>query len=96
MISYSNKVKLSNCFKKDIKKVLKQGRNIDDLLFVVSKLANKSQLDDKYKNHKLEDNKYFKDCYECHIKPDWLLIYKYCDEDLLLLLIRTGSHSELF
>ena len=50
MISYSNKVKLSNCFKKDIKKVLRQGRNIDDLLFVVSKLANKSRLDDNILN----------------------------------------------
>lgn len=44
----------------------------------------------------LNDNKYYKNCGECHIEPDWLLIYKYIDEQLILLLIATGNHSELF
>mgnify|MGYP001659381956 len=50
----------------------------------------------KYKNHSLVNDKYYKDCNECHINPDWLLIYRYNKDKLLLLLIDTGSHSELF
>ena len=41
-------------------------------------------------------NKYFKDCRECHIEPDWLLVYKYLDDKLILVLVDTGSHSEVF
>lgn len=44
----------------------------------------------------LNDNKYYKNCGECHIEPDWLHVYKYIDEQLILLLIATGNHSELF
>ena len=57
---------------------------------------NKQELDEKYKNHRLINDKTYYDCYECHIKPDWLLIYKYIDNDLVLLLFATGSHSDLF
>ena len=63
---------------------------------IITKLANLEQLEPKYKNHKLIDDKTYKDCMECHIKPDWLLIYKYEDNELVLLLFATGSHSELF
>ena len=63
---------------------------------VVVILANRGELDKKYRNHKLINDKYFKDCYECHIEPDWLLIYKYENKELILLLIATGSHSDLF
>jgi len=65
-------------------------------LEIITKLANLEQLEPKYKNHKLIDDKTYKDCMECHIKPDWLLIYKYEDNELVLLLFATGSHSELF
>ena len=83
-------------FNKDLKKLYKQSKNIDKLIEVVVLLANNQPLDPKYKNHKLVNDKYFKDCYECHIEPDWLLIYKYQDNELILLLIATGSHSDLF
>ena len=59
-------------------------------------LANCEELDEKYRNHQLVNNKYYKDCYECHIEPDWLLIYKYDHNQLILLLFSIGSHSELF
>ena len=54
------------------------------------------ELEPKYKNHKLINNKIYNNCSECHIKPDWLLIYKYVDQELILLLFATGSYSELF
>ena len=66
------------------------------MLDVIDILAVKDELDTKYKNHKLiNDNNYY-DCYECHIEPDWLLIYQYYEENLILLLVNTGSHSEVF
>ena len=54
------------------------------------------KLESKYKNHKLISNKKYKDCFECYIEPDWLLVYKIKDDKLILLLFATGSHSELF
>ena len=89
-------VKSTSKFNRDLKRVYKQGKNISKLELVVKKLANGEQLDVKYKNHNLIDNKYYKNCSECHIEPDWLLIYQYIDNELILLLINTGSHSELF
>lgn len=83
-------------FKKQLRKILKQNKDINELLTVITKLANLEKLDKKYKNHNLINNKTYKDCMECHIKPDWLLIYKYENENLVLLLFATGSHSELF
>lgn len=75
---------------------MKQGKNIDELENIVQKLANKEELEPKYRNHKLIDDKYYKNCNECHIRPDWLLIYQYNEEELLLLLMNTRSHSGLF
>lgn len=65
------------------------------LLEVITRLANLEELESKYKNHHLINDNTYRDCYECHIKPDWLLIYKYVDEELLLVLIAIGSHSEI-
>lgn len=83
-------------FKKQYKKLSKQGKNLIKLYDVIDLLANKKSLDVKYKDHELINDKTYKDCRECHIEPDWLLIYKYQDENLLLLLFETGSHSDLF
>lgn len=58
-------------------------------------LANKEQLEPKYKDLQLINDKTYKDCRECHITPDWLLIYKYEAENLVLVLFATGSHSEI-
>ena len=69
---------------------------MDKLLDVVDKLAFKEMLEPKHKNHKLINDKNYNNCYECHIEPDWLLVYKYDEDNLLLLLVNSGTHSELF
>lgn len=89
-------VKITSKFKSDYKKIRKQGKDINKLINVLEFLANGEELDQKYKNHKLINDKNFQDCYECHITPDWLLIYKLQDNELILLLFATGSHSDLF
>lgn len=100
MIKLTNKVKCevdyTNKFKKQLKKISKQGKNIDELFYVVEKLVNYESLESKYRNHNLINDKIYKDCSECHINPDWLLVYKYLDNKLILLLVATGSHSEIF
>ncbi len=90
------RVNFTNNFKRQHKKMKKQGKDLIQLYEVIEKLANKEVLDEKYRNHKLINDKNFKDCSECHIAPDWLLIYKIQDNELVLLLLATGSHSELF
>ncbi len=58
------------------------------------KLANGEVLEEKYRDHDLTGN--YKGCRECHVEPDWLLIYEVVDDVLVLMLYRVGSHSELF
>lgn len=84
----------TNQFKRDLKKAKKQNKNLDRLFEVVEKLANGEILEAKYRDHALIGN--YKDSRECHIEPDWLLIYEIKNETLVLLLSRVGSHSELF
>lgn len=96
MTSYKYDVVYSTKFKKALKKLIKQGKDINELFDIIDKLANDEKLNMKYKNHSLVNDKYYNDCNECHINPDWLLIYRYNKDKLLLLLIGTGSHSELF
>ena len=93
MIKYS--VKYSKIFKRQLKIIIKQGKDINKLLGIVKKLANKERLELKYRDHYLYDNKVFSKCRECHIEPDWLLVYKYYDDTLELVLVATGSHSKV-
>ncbi len=88
-------VDVTTTFKKNYRKIKKQNKNVEKLKEIVVKLANKEQLDPKYKDHQLIDDKTYKNCRECHITPDWLLIYKYEDENLVLVLFAMGSHSEV-
>ena len=81
-------------FKKDLKLMQKQGRNLTLLSDVVKTLASGAPLDAKYRDHILSGN--FDGCRECHITPDWLLIYEIKNDELLLCLTRTGTHSTLF
>ena len=90
------KIDFTATFKRQLKKIIRQNKNIDELLIIINKLANLEKLDPKYKNHNLINDKTYKNCSECHIRPDWLLIYKYVDDKLVLVLFATGSHSELF
>ena len=87
---------LSSKFKKQYKKIAKQGKYLDKIDFIIDKLAKKETLDPKYRDHALINDKYYKNCRECHISPDWLLIYQYKDDVLELLLVATGSHTEVF
>ena len=96
MNSYKYNVFYSSKFKRDLKKVESQGKNVTKLFDVVDKLAIKEKLEPKYKNHILKNSKRYKNCFECHIEPDWLLVYQYLDDKLVLLLVNTGSHSEVF
>ena len=87
-------IRVTNQFKKDVKLAKKQGKDIDKLFEVVGVLADGKPLDEKYRDHDLSGN--FKGCRECHIEPDWLLIYEIDNDVLILVLNRVGSHSELF
>lgn len=79
-------------FQKDLEKARKRGKNIEKLKAVLTCLINEKPLDKRYKNHKLIGN--YKDRQECHVEPDWLLIYKAEGEEVIF--ERTGSHSDLF
>ena len=87
-------VQFTNQFKKDLKLARKQNKNLDKLFDVITILANGGTLDVKYRDHPLTGT--YKDTRECHIEPDWLLIYEIQNNVLVLMLYRLGSHSELF
>lgn len=80
--------------KKDLKLAKKQGKDIDRLFEVINKLSNGETLESNYRDHELTGN--YKGCRECHIAPDWLLVYEVIDDVLVLMLYRISSHSELF
>ena len=85
---------ITNSCKKDIKRAGKQGKNIDLLFDVVDQLSEGLTLDQKYKDHKLSGK--YEGKRECHIEPDFLLIYQIEKTEIVLYLVRIGSHSELF
>ena len=87
-------IKYETSFRKDFKRIVKRGYDIQLLEEVIEMLADGKTLPEKYKDHSLSGD--YKDCRECHIEPDWLLIYKIIKDRLILRLIRTGSHSDLF
>ena len=87
-------VKPTNQFKKDFKKVHKQHKNLDILKSVINILANGEKLPEKFRDHMLLGD--YKGKHECHLEPDWLLIYEYFEDELILSLTRTGTHSDLF
>jgi mRNA interferase YafQ len=77
-----------------LKLAKKQNKPLDKLYEVIDKLANGIVLDAKYKDHDLSGN--YKGTRECHIEPDWLLIYEIKNNVLVLMLYRLGTHSELY
>lgn len=88
------KLALTGKFKKSLKLAKKRGLNIELLNEIVEKLLDGVSLDEKYKDHDLKGK--YKEFRECHIQPDWLLIYLRDDDVLVLTLVDTGSHSDLF
>jgi mRNA interferase YafQ len=87
-------IRPSSKFQKDLKRIKKRGYNIDLLTEVIKKLASGEPLPAANKDHALSGD--FDNFRECHIAPDWLLIYEIDGIDLILYLTRTGTHSDLF
>lgn len=84
----------SHSFKRDLKLAKKRGYDLDRLSYVIDRLASGKALESRYRDHSLTGP--YAGFRECHIAPDWLLIYQIKDDELVLLLIRTGTHSDLF
>lgn len=87
-------VQFTSQFKKDLKLAKKQSKNLDKLFEVIEILAGGGTLDAKYRDHALTGS--YKGTRECHVEPDWLLIYEIRGGLLVLMLYRLGTHSELF
>ena len=88
------KIEYTSRFKKEYKLAKKRGRNISLLRTVIDILAKGEPLPEKYSDHSLVSN--WTGYRECHIQGDWLLIYKYQNDELILSLTATGTHSDLF
>ena len=86
------KVHSSTAFEKDIERQTRRNKDMEKLKSVIRSLARGEKLDKIYQEHKLTGNYY--SCRDCHIESNWLLIYKYDEENLFL--IRTGTHADLF
>lgn len=81
-------------FKRDLKRIQKRGLELELLNNVIRLLLEEQTLDEKYRDHALTGN--YRGFRECHIQPDWLLIYAIDHNELILTASRTGSHSDLF
>ena len=88
------RIAYTGTFKKDYKRLSKRHYNLDLFQIVVSILENNGTLPSEYQPHKLSGN--YSDCWECHLSPDWLLIWMQDDDQQELIFIRTGTHSDLF
>ena len=87
-------IRFTGQFKKDLKRAKKQGKDTDELFAVIDKLSNGEVLEEKYRDHELKGK--YQGFRECHIQPDWLLIYLKENDVLTLTLVDTGSHADLF
>ena len=87
-------IKYQTAFKKDYKRIKKRGYDTRLLETVIDILAEGKPLPAEYKDHGLSGD--YKSCRECHISPDWLLVYEIIEKELLLYLTRTGTHSDIF
>ena len=91
---YNNSIIINGKFKKQLKNLKRQNKDLKLLEKIISILAKGEKLPSKNKDHKLVNN--YDGVRECHITPDWLLIYEIVEDKLLLILLASGSHSELF
>ena len=82
-------------FKKDVKRIEKSGnKDVEKLKVVIKLLIDEKKLDASYREHNLKGN--YKDRRECHIEPDWLLVYKVNKKEKTIAFERTGSHADIF
>ena len=91
---FKYEVNFTSAMKKDFKRIKKRGYNTAEFAYVVRKLADGEPLEEKFQDHELKGD--WKNHRECHIRPDWLLIYQVRDNVLVLELSRTGTHADLF
>ena len=87
---------LTSAFKNCLKIIKKRRKDLEKLTVIVNRIACGEKLEEKYRDHELTNSKHFKNCRECNIEPDWLLVYKINKNDLILFLVETGTHSDLF
>lgn len=87
-------IKYQKAFKRDYKRIVRRGYDVRLLENVIQLLIEQKPLPEQYLDHNLTGN--YKDYRECHLAPDWLLIYQVKEKELILCLTRTGSHSDLF
>ena len=87
-------IKYQTTFKRDYKRIKKRGYDTRLLEKAITILAEGNALPPEYRDHALNGN--YSGCRECHIAPDWLLVYEIVDRELLLYLTRTGTHSDIF
>ena len=85
-------VRQQSAFRRDLKRMKKRGKDLSKLQAIVSRLVKGEALEAKYRPHPLTGN--WKPFWDCHIEPDWLLLYQLTDAEVLL--VRTGSHADLF
>lgn len=85
---------MSNRFKRDLKIAAKRGYDLDLLDSVVTKLASRETLSERFRDHNLTGK--YAGFRECHLQPDWLLVYRVEEQELILFLSRTGTHTDLF
>ncbi|CVW53356.1 RelE/StbE family addiction module toxin [Streptococcus pneumoniae] len=90
------KIRYHKQFKKDFKLVMKRGLKAELLEEVLNFLVQEKEHPTRYCDHSLTASKHFQGVRECHTQPDWLLVYKVDKSELILNLLRTGSHSDLF
>lgn len=89
-------IRRTSQFKKDFKLIAKRGLQTNELVKALNLLANGETIPEKYRDHPLQNCREFKNCRELHVQPDWLLVYKYSNNNVILYLIRTGTHSDIF
>lgn len=89
-------IKYNKKFKQDYKLIKSRGYKLAELENVIDILSSEKALAPKYRDHQLENSRNYKGLRECHIRGDWLLVYKIENDLKLLRLIRTGTHSDLF
>ena len=87
-------LRFTNKIQRNIKLMKKRGKDLDKLTVVLKLLQNGEELPAKYKDHALTGN--YIGCRECHIEPDWLLVYRKEDKELILYATATGTHADLF
>ena len=90
----SYEVKYTSRFKRDYKRMQRRGKDVQKLLDVIDMLREGQTLPPQYQDHPLHNN--YEGHRDCHIEPDWVLIYYKSETTLVLSLTRTGSHSDVF